>query len=188
MCSSWRRPRISRRSRHSRRTVPTQRSMCAFAFGARTGVRMTLIRSLSRKASKARGNFASRSWIRNRSWRSWSSSANEQVARLLQHPGRVRLAGDRELLEAAAPVREEDEHVEAAQPDGLDGEEVAGEDRLTLRSKEAAPGVSIALWRRWQTCLDQDVAHGTRRDRDAERAQLASDPKLAAAQVLAREA
>ena len=38
---------------------------------------------------------------------------HEQVARLLQHPGRARLAGDREVLQAAAPDREEDEHVEA---------------------------------------------------------------------------
>jgi len=49
--------------------------MWAFPFGARTGVRMTLIPSLSRKASNGRGNFASRSWIRNRTCRSWSSSS-----------------------------------------------------------------------------------------------------------------
>jgi hypothetical protein len=64
---------------------------------------------------------------------------HQQVACLLQHPGRVRLAGDREVLNAAAPDRDEDEHVQAAQPDGVDGEEVAGEDRFALRSKEAAP-------------------------------------------------
>jgi len=34
------------RSRHSRRTLPTQRSACAFAFGARTGVRIMAIPSL----------------------------------------------------------------------------------------------------------------------------------------------
>jgi hypothetical protein len=33
---------------------------------------------------------------------------HKQVARLLQHPGRVRLAGNREVLDAAAPDREEE--------------------------------------------------------------------------------
>src|SRR5947207_14446201 len=51
----------------------------AFAFGARTGVRMTLMFSLSRRASKARGNFASRSWIRNRTCRSRSSSSMSRL-------------------------------------------------------------------------------------------------------------
>jgi hypothetical protein len=39
--------------------------MCAFAFGAFSGVRMTRIPSLWKTASKARLNFASRSWISN---------------------------------------------------------------------------------------------------------------------------
>src|SRR5207244_4096155 len=37
---------------------------CAFAFGARTGVRITLIPSPWKVASKVRLKFASRSWIR----------------------------------------------------------------------------------------------------------------------------
>src|SRR6266508_652887 len=65
-CSSWQRSKIRSRSRHSRRALPTQRSMCAFAFGARTGVRMTFIPSPWKMASTARLNFVSRSWIRNR--------------------------------------------------------------------------------------------------------------------------
>ena len=61
---------------------------------------------------------------------------HQQVARLLQHPRRVGLAGAGEVLDAAAADREEDEHVEAAKPDGVDGEEVAGEDRLAVRAQE----------------------------------------------------
>jgi hypothetical protein len=51
------------------------------AFGARTGARMTLIPSFARRASKAHGNFASRSWMRNCicQSRSWSS-----ISRLVQ--------------------------------------------------------------------------------------------------------
>jgi hypothetical protein len=41
--------------------VPTQRSMWAFAFGARTGARMILTPSFPRSASKAAESLASRS-------------------------------------------------------------------------------------------------------------------------------
>ena len=53
--------------------------MCAFAFGAWSGVRMTLIPSLWKAASKARPNFASRSWIRNRGCRPRSSRSMSRL-------------------------------------------------------------------------------------------------------------
>ena len=40
---------------------------------------MALIGLLSGRASKAGGYFASRSWVRNRSWRSWSSSSMSRL-------------------------------------------------------------------------------------------------------------
>jgi hypothetical protein len=92
-----------------------------------------------------------------------------------------------EVLDPAAADRDEREHVQAAQPDGVYGEEVAGEDRLAVGSKEAAPGLRIAPRRRWQPSLDQDVADGARRDADAQLAQLAGDPQIAPTRVLARE-
>src|SRR6266545_1772850 len=46
---------------------------------------------------------------------------HQQVARLLQHPAGVRLAGAGEVLDASAADRDEGEHVQAAQPDGVDG-------------------------------------------------------------------
>ena len=57
---------------------------------------------------------------------------HQQVARLLKHPGGVRVAGAGEVLDPAAANREKDEHVQATQPDGVDGEEVAGEDRVRV--------------------------------------------------------
>jgi hypothetical protein len=39
---------------------------------------------------------------------------HQQIAGLLQPPPRVRLAGEREMLDAAAANREEDEHVRPA--------------------------------------------------------------------------
>src|SRR6266511_482867 len=82
----------------------------------------------------------------------------QQVARLLQHPRRVRLAREREVLDAAAADGNEGEHVETAQPDRVDREEVTGEDRLAVRSEEVAPRLRVAsrCWR--QAGLGEDVA------------------------------
>jgi hypothetical protein len=112
--------------------------MWAFAFGARTGVRMTLMFPLARSASKARGNFASRSWIRNRIGWSRSSKFHQEVPRLLQHPRRIRLARERAVLDAPTADGDEGEYIEAAQPDRVYGEEITGEDRLAVRSEETA--------------------------------------------------
>jgi hypothetical protein len=61
----WRRPQTSTQSRHSSRTVRTQRSANALAFGACTGVVMTRMPSAANTSSKARVNLLSRSRIRN---------------------------------------------------------------------------------------------------------------------------
>jgi transposase InsO family protein len=54
------------RSRHSRRSVPTNRSANAFALGALIGVRTILSPSVGKTSSKAETYLASRSRIRNR--------------------------------------------------------------------------------------------------------------------------
>jgi hypothetical protein len=59
------RPTIKIRSRHSQRTLPTQRSACARAIGARTGALITRIPSERKTSSKARVNLLSRSRMRN---------------------------------------------------------------------------------------------------------------------------
>lgn len=53
------------RSRHSWRTVPTNRSANAFAPADRTGVLMTLMPSVRRTSSKLDVNFVSLSRMRN---------------------------------------------------------------------------------------------------------------------------
>jgi hypothetical protein len=62
-CWRWRWPMISGRSRHSRRTLPIQRSAWARAFGARTGALMTRIPSERKISSNSRLNLLSRSRI-----------------------------------------------------------------------------------------------------------------------------
>ena len=56
-----------------------------------------------------------------------------------------------------------------------------------MRPQEGAPRLPVALRRRRQPGLGEDVAHRGRRDGDAELAQLADDPHVAPARVLARE-
>ena len=65
-------------SKHSSRTERIQCSAKAFAFGARTGVRMISTSSEVKTVSKAAGNLASRSWIRKRAGTlaSWSAQLN----------------------------------------------------------------------------------------------------------------
>jgi hypothetical protein len=119
---------------------------------------MTLIFSLPRRASNARGNFASRSWIQEPHPPAAVVEIHQQVARLLQHPGSVRPGRAGEVLDPPTAEREEDEHVQATQPDRVDCEEVTGKDRLTMSSKEASPRLPITLWRWRQPSVGKDVA------------------------------
>ena len=64
--SRWRRPVIRMWSRHSRRSVPMNRSAIAFARGAWTGVRMIRMSAPVNTASNGGVNLLSRSRIRNR--------------------------------------------------------------------------------------------------------------------------
>jgi hypothetical protein len=144
--------------------------MCAFAFGALSGARMTLIPSLQKTASKARLNFASRSWIRNRGRWSRFVDVDQQVARLLHHPGAVGVVGAGHVFDPAAADADEDEHVEPAQQDGVNGEEVAGECRRGVLAQERAPVRPSALGCRWNTGRPEHVADQRGGDVDPERA------------------
>src|SRR6266567_5318648 len=105
--SSWRRLKISIRSRHSRRALPTHRSMCAFAFGAWTGVRITLILSPWKTASKARLNFASRSWINNRGrWPRSSRARGHHHIAAIDAERMLAIVGNDQLAPIAAQVRD----------------------------------------------------------------------------------
>ncbi len=70
---------ISSQSRHSTRTVRTQRSAWAFALGACTGVKTTSAPSERNTSSKLRQNFASRSRIRKQTRRPRSPSISSRL-------------------------------------------------------------------------------------------------------------
>src|SRR4029453_11313884 len=121
-CSRWRRPMISSQSRHSLRTVRTNRSAHAFACGACTGVWITLIPSLRNTSSKAAVNLLSRSWIRKRIRSRRSVKRRLRACWTTQAPDGFEGAPGK--VNAPAAELDEEEHVEAAQRDRLDREEV----------------------------------------------------------------
>jgi hypothetical protein len=62
-----------------------------------------------------------------------------QVARLLGHPGTGRVGRAAGQVDAAASELDEEQHVEAAQRDRFDGEEVAGDHARGLLAEEVPP-------------------------------------------------
>jgi hypothetical protein len=62
-----------------------------------------------------------------------------QVARLLGHPGAGRVGCAASQVDAAAVELDEEEHVEAAERDRFDGEEVAGDHARGLLAEEVPP-------------------------------------------------
>ena len=101
-------------SRHSRRSVPIQRSAIELARGAWTGVRMMRMSAPVNTASKAAVNLLSRSRIKNRNCSAWSPRSHQQVAGLLSDPGAGGVGGDPGDVYAAAAVLDHDQDVEAA--------------------------------------------------------------------------
>ena len=109
---------MSSRSRQSARTVRTQRSAKAFAFGARTGVRITLMPSARNTSSNARPNLLSRSWMRNPE-RLLTREPHGEVARLLSDSASVRVGTAGEVLDPSGRERDEEEDIDPLQEDGL---------------------------------------------------------------------
>src|SRR5674536_178675 len=67
---------------------------------------------------------------------------------------------------------DEEQYVERSEPDGLHGEEVAGQDAGGLVDQELPPRGSLSPRRGREAVAMQQRADGRRRDRDAELAQL----------------
>ena len=74
------------------------------------------------------------------------SKVHEQVAGLVGDPGAGGVGGNAGDVHAAGGVLDHDQHIEAAQEDGVDVGEVDGEDGLGLGGEELSPGGSGAWW------------------------------------------
>ena len=83
---------------------------------------------------------------------------------------------------------DEEQHIQPAQPDRVDGEEVAGHDPGGLLAQERPPGSGRPPGRGVQPVATQDGADGSRGDLDAEVLEFALDPLVAPARVLPGQA
>jgi hypothetical protein len=64
---------------------------------------------------------------------------HDEVARLLGDPAAVRVRAAGDVLDPSRRERDEEEDIDPLQEDGLDRQEVAGEDARRLRSQEGSP-------------------------------------------------
>jgi hypothetical protein len=67
-------------------------------------------------------------------------AVDHEVAGLLGHPRRVRVLGHPGDVDLPGGKLDEEQDVQGLQPDGLDGEEVGGENAVSLGPKELRPG------------------------------------------------
>src|ERR1044072_6841298 len=93
-------------------------------------------------ASKAAVNLRSRSRMRNRKPRLASSRSISRLRASWVSQAPVGMGGDAEDVNPAGGVLDDEECVQPAQGDRVEVEQVAGEDRLRLRSEELRPGRS----------------------------------------------
>src|SRR5262249_14452987 len=118
---------------------------------------------------------------------SFEQTSEAEVARLLCDPSAGRVGGAAREGDAAARAFDEEEHVEAAQRDRFDGEEIAGKHARGLLAEELAPAGARAPRRGPKTVAKQDPPHRARRDAQAELEQLARNAGIAPTRILPRE-
>ena len=116
--------------------VPIQRSMNAFARGARTGVRMIRMRLGAEHLVEGGRELAVAVVDQEPDRLRPVDERLDDVARLLGRPLAGRVRGDARQIHLPGRELDEHEHVEPTQQHGLDGEEVAGDDAAGLRSQE----------------------------------------------------
>jgi hypothetical protein len=146
-----RRPKIRSRSRHSLRTLPTQRSAWAFAFGAWIGVRTDLGAFTLEDAIEGDGEL--RVAVVDQEARPPAAvvEIHQRVARLLDHPGAVGPARAGDVFDPACPDRDDEEHVRM-EVKLLDGW------RLLLRELRLGAGDRELKRRRWGCLLSRCLA------------------------------
>src|SRR2546430_3110200 len=110
-----------------------------------------------------------------------------EVARLLGGPASVRVRAAGDVLDPPGREQEEEEDIDPLQEDRLDAQKVASQHARRLRAQKGSPPRMRSLWRRPETSLEQHLAHGRRRNRDAETVEFADDPLVPPVRVLPSE-
>jgi hypothetical protein len=126
------------RSRQSARTVRTQRSAKAFAFGGldRRANHLDALRAEDLVESVAELRVAI---VDEEPEGLLVAELHDQVARLLGSPASVRIRAAGDVLDPPSRERDEEEDVDPLQKNGLNREEVAREHARRLRSHEGSP-------------------------------------------------
>src|SRR5664279_2134485 len=135
----WRRPKMSIRSIHSRRTVPTKRSAKALARGARTGVRMIRIPSEAEDFVETQGELGVSVPDQKLDRKYSFGEHHAQVPGLLGDPRTTRTGGDPGHVDPAGVEFDEEQHVEALQQHCVHREEIAGQHGRCLSGNELGP-------------------------------------------------
>ena len=112
--------------------------------------------------------------------------SHDEIARLLSDPRSDRMLGDPSQEDLASLGVDEEQHIPTTQRDRVDVEEVAGQRAGSLGAKELCPRRSRSSRRRFEPVSSKHIAHGGRREIDAEFLQLADDPEIAPARILSR--
>jgi len=80
-----------------------------------------------------------------------------QLPRLLDDPGSTGCGRAASQVDATAADLQEEEHVQALEPDCLDSEEVDRQDLVGMLTDELAPGALASAWRRQEIVTAQNV-------------------------------
>ena len=102
-------------------------------------------------------------------------------------PASVGVRGAACEMDTPAAEFEEEEHREASEPQRVDREEVAGDDRVGVGTQEGAPTELGTSTGRGNAGLPQDLGDRRCRDADTDAGELTDDPPGAPARVLTRE-
>src|SRR5207248_8569141 len=152
--------RISNQSRHSDRTVRTNRYAIPF-------------RGLNRRTNNARAlslkddidTARELSIMVANQVSDWVGTLGERprdVPRLLRHPFAVGMRRAAGQVHATTGDSDEEQHVEPLEPDDVDGEEIHGNDALGVRAQELTPRRTLALACWTKRLLAQDLLHSRR--------------------------
>ena len=143
-----------------------------------------LMPSEAKTASKVVVNLASRSRIRKAECADLITEVCQQVAGGLGGPGRVRVSGHAEEVHPAGADLHDEQNVKAAQRDGVQGEEVGGQQPGSLHAQEGPPPGVTTPRCRTKPSGGQDPSDGACADAVAESDEFALDPAVAPGGVL----
>ena len=171
-------------SRHSRRSVPTNRSAYEFARGDRTGVLITRTVFPEKTALNVAVNLLSRSRIRNLKP---LAEIHQEIAGLLGGPGPGWMRGNAQDMDPPGPDLHNEQHVHAPEHDGVDMQEIAGKDSRCLRGQKLTPGRRSPPRRRSKTGRGHDPADRPLPQPAPKAEQFALDAPVSPARVLPRK-